>query len=173
MLKEAFPEAKRIAVLWNSAHKGMTQRYHEIERAATVLGIACQPLGVREPDDFGQAFDAMTQARPDALFLLTDAFTRFNMKRVLDYTAAQSLPAIYELVEAVRAGGLMSYGPSLEDIIQRAAFLGDKILMGAKPGEVAAEQPTRFYLAVNVKTASSLGINMPESLLARADELVQ
>jgi putative tryptophan/tyrosine transport system substrate-binding protein len=173
LLKEVLPDAKRIAVLWNSAHRGMTQRYHEIERAATVLGVTCLPLGVREPGDFAQAFDAITQARPNALFLLTDALTRFNMKRVLDYAAAQRLPAIYEIVDAVRAGGLMSYGPSLEDIMQRAAFLGAKLLAGAKPGDVAAEEPTRYYLAVNVRTANSLGINLPESLLSRADDLIQ
>jgi putative ABC transport system substrate-binding protein len=172
-LKEAVPKASRIAVLWNADHRAMTLRYGEIERAARILHVAVQPLGVREPDDFDMAFSAMTRERPDALFLVTDALTTLNRKRVLDFAAVHRIPAMYEFGFLVREGGLMSYGADFDDIWRRAAVYVDRILKGAKPGELPVEQPTRYYLLVNVKTAKALGLTIPPSLLARADEVIQ
>jgi putative ABC transport system substrate-binding protein len=172
-LKEAVPKASRIAVLWNADDRAMTLRYREIERAARILRVAVQPLGVREPDDFDMAFSAMTRDRPDALFLVTDALTTLNRKRILDFAAVHRIPAMYEFAFLVRDGGLMSYGADFDDIWRRAAVYVDRILKGAKPGELPVEQPTRYYLLVNVKTAKALGLTIPASLLLRADELIQ
>ena len=172
-LKEAVPKASRIAVLWNADHRAMTLRYREIERAASILRVAVQPLGVREPDDFDLAFSAMTRERPDALFLVTDALTTLNRKRVLDFAAVHRIPAMYEFGFLVREGGLMSYGAEFDDIWRHAAVYVDRILKGAKPGELPVEQPTRYYLVINLKTAKALGLTIPQSLLVRADEVVQ
>jgi putative ABC transport system substrate-binding protein len=173
ILKEAVPTASRIAVLWNAQDQAMTLRYQEIDRAAHVLGVSVQPLGVREPDDFERAFAAMDHNRPDALFMVTDALTTLNRKRVLDYAKAHRIPAMYEFTTLVREGGLISYGPSIDDMYQRAADYVDKILKGTKPGDLPVEQPTRYYLVVNLKTAKALGLTIPQSLVLRADEVVE
>ena len=173
LLKEAVPKASRIAVLWNADDHSMTLRYREIEKASGVLGVTIQPLGVREPDDFEVAFSAMTRERPDALFLVTDALTILNRRRVLDFAAAHRVPAMYEIGLVVRDGGLMSYGPDIADSFRRAGVYADRILKGAKPGELPVEQPNRYYLLVNLKTANALGLTIPQSLLLRADEVIQ
>ena len=172
-LKEVDPMAARIAVLWNADDMAMTLRYHEIEKAAQVLGVRVLPLGVREPEDFEQAFSAMTRERPDALLLVTDALTNLNRRRVLEFAAAHRIPAMYEYAYLVRDGGLISYGPDFDDMYRRAAVYVDRILKGAAPGELAIEQPTRYYLVVNLKTAQSLGLTVPSALLLRADEVIQ
>jgi len=173
MLKEAVPKAVRVAVLWNAEDLAMTLRYREIDRAAHTLGVTIQPLGVREPNDFDAAFSAMVRDRPDALFLVTDSLTILNRRRVLEFAAAYRIPAMYEFSFLVRDGGLMSYGPDLDDSFRRAAFYVDRIFRGAKPGELPVEQPIRFYLVVNLKTARALGLTIPQSILIRADEVIQ
>jgi putative ABC transport system substrate-binding protein len=173
LLKEAIPNASRIAVLWNAGDRAMTLRYREIEKAARTLGVTIQPLGVREPDDFEVAFSAMTKEHPDALLLVTDALTILNRKRILDFAAAHRVPAMYEFGSLVQEGGLMSYGPDLADSYRRGAVYVDRIIKGAKPAELPVEQPNRYYLLVNLKTAKTLGLTIPQSLLLRADQLVQ
>jgi putative ABC transport system substrate-binding protein len=173
LLKEAVPKASRIAVLWNADDRAMTHRYREVERASRILHVVVQPLGVRAPDDFDTAFSAMTRQRPDALFLVTDALTTLNRKRVLEFAALHRIPAMYEYGFLVRDGGLMSYGADLDDTFRRAAVYVDRILKGAKPEELPVEQPTRYYLLLNVKTAKTLGLKFPQSLLLRADEVIQ
>ena len=140
--------------------------------AAQALRVTVQPLGVREPDDFDVALAAMIRQRPDALFLVTDALTTLNRKRVLDFAAQHRIPAMYESSPPVRDGGLMSYGSNFDDTLRRAALYVDRILKGSKPGDLPAEQPTRYYLVVNLKTAKVLGIAIPQSLLLRADEVI-
>lgn len=173
ILKQAIPTASRIAVLWNASDQAMTLRYREINRAAGVLGVSVQPLGVREPNEFDQALAAMDRQPPDAIFMVTDALTNLNRKRVLDYAEAHHIPSMYEYAPLVREGGLMSYGPSQDDMIRRAAVYVDKILKGAKPGELPVEQPTRYYLAINLRTAKTLGLTISRDLLLRADEVFQ
>jgi putative ABC transport system substrate-binding protein len=173
ILKEVVPTASLIAVLWNAQDQAMTLRYREIDRAAAVLGVSVQPLAVREPDDFDHALAAMDRQRPDALFMVTDSLTNLNRKRVLDYAETNRIPAMYEYGSLVREGGLMSYGPSFDDMFRSAAVYVDKILKGAKPGELPVEQPTRYYLVVNLKTAKALGITLAPSLLLRADEVIR
>jgi putative ABC transport system substrate-binding protein len=151
----------------------MMLRYGEIERAAPVLRVTLQPLGVREPDDFESAFAAMIKERPDGLFLVTDALTILNRKRVIEFAAEQGIPAMYEYSFLVRDGGLMSYGPDLDETLRRAAIYVDKILKGAKPGNLPVEQPTRYYLLANIKTARTLGLTIPQSLLLGADEVIE
>lgn len=173
MLKEALPKAGSIAVIWNANDEGMTLRYRGIDQAAQALRLGVQALGVREPDDFAVAFSTMTRRRPDALFLVADAFTSRHGKRVIEFAATHRIPAMYEFGFLVRDGGLMSYGPSPEDGFRRAAFYIDRIFKGAKPADLPAEQPTRYYLSVNLKTATTLGVTIPPSLLLRADDIIQ
>ena len=172
LLKEAVPTASRIAVLWNTEDRAMTQRYREIDRAAQALALSIQPLGVRQPDDFERVFSEMNRERPDAMIMVTDVLTNLNRKRVLDYAEAHRIPAMYEFASFVREGGLMSYGPSDDYLFGRTAVYVDKILKGAKPSELPAEEPTIYHLVINPRTAKTLGFNIPQSLLLRA-ELVQ
>ncbi len=173
LLKQVVPHAQRIAVLWNADDLAMTARYREIEKAARILGTSVEPLGVREPEDFEQAFSAMTRARPDALLLVTDALTNLNRSRVLEFAKAHDIPTMYEHGFLVRDGGLMSYGPDFDDMYRRAAGYIDRILKGAKAGDLAIEQPTRYYLLINLRTAKALGLAVPETLLLRADEVIE
>lgn len=173
LLKETLPTASRIAILWNAGDRGMTVRYREIERAANLLHVTVQALGVREPEDFDSAFAAMVRVRPDALLLVADALTNLNRRRVLEFAAAHRIPAIYELDFLVRDGGLMSYGRKIDDAFRRAAFYVDRILKGAKPGDLPVEQPTRYYLFINLKTAKALGLTIPQAVLLRADQVIE
>jgi ABC-type uncharacterized transport system substrate-binding protein len=173
LLKEAVPKAALIAVLWNANDEGMTLRYRAIEKAARILNLEVQALSVREPEDFAPAFAAMTRRRPDALFLVADALTTMNRKRVIEFAGAQRIPAMYETSIYVRDGGLMSYGPSLEESFRRAAYFIDRILKGAKPADLPSEQPTRYYFTVNSKTAATLELTISPLLLLRTDDVVQ
>jgi len=172
-LKEIAPGLRRVAVLWNAGDVGMTLRYRASETGANVMGISVQALGLREPNDFEDAFKAMNREQPNAILLVADTFTSSNSKRVFEYAAAHQLPAIYELDFLVRAGGLMSYGPDLDESLGRVASLVDRILKGAKPADLPIEQPTRFRLAINLKTARALGFTVPPTLLQRADEVIE
>jgi putative ABC transport system substrate-binding protein len=173
LLKEAVPKAARIAVLWNADDAGMTLRYREVEKAAHMLHVTVQPLGVREPNDFDGAFSAMTLNRPDALFLVTDALTSLNRKRVIDFALAHRIPAMYEFGFLVRDGGLMSYGANQDDNFRRAASYVDRIFKGAVPSALPVERPNRYYFTVNLKTAKALGLTLPPSLLLRADQVIE
>ena len=173
LLKEAVPQAALIAIVWNDNDHGMTLRYREIEKAARTLRVEVLPLGVRNVEDFTAAFEAMTRRKPDAMFIVTDVLTNMNRKRFVEFAATHRIPAMYETSTIVREGGLMSYGPSFEDGFREAAGYIDRILKGAKPIDLPAVQPRRYYLAVNLKAAAALGLTMPPSLLLRSDELIQ
>jgi putative tryptophan/tyrosine transport system substrate-binding protein len=173
LLKEIVPNLRRVAMLWNAADLGMTLRYRASEAGARALGFAVQPLGVNEPDDFDQAFAAMDRDMPDAILMVADALTNLNRKRVFEFAAARRLPAIYELDFIARDGGLMSYGPDLNESFARVAALVDRVLKGAKPAELPFEQPTLFRFVVNLGTAKALGITIPAAILLRADEVIE
>ena len=173
LLKELVPTLRRVAMLWNTADLGMTLRYRASEVGAQALGLSVQPLGVREPDEFEQAFTAMQRERPDAILMVTDTLTLLNRKRVFEFAAAQQLPAIYEFDALVRDGGLMSYGPDQDESFSRVAALVDRILKGAQPADLPFEQPTRFRLAINLKTAQAIGLTVPSILLFQADEVIR
>jgi len=172
-LTQAVPSATHVAVIWNVSDQAMTLRYREVEKAAEALRITIHPLGVRKPEDIDDALGAMTQVRPDAFFVVSDALTTINRKRILDFAAAQHIPAMYEYGHYVRDGGLMSYGPALDDEYRRAATYIDRILKGARPGDLPVEQPTRYYFLFNRKTAERLDLVIPPQLLLRADEVIQ
>jgi putative tryptophan/tyrosine transport system substrate-binding protein len=173
ILKEAIPKAARIAVLWNADDRGMTLRYQNVERAARELKVTVQALGVREPDDFDTAFSAMSANRPDALFLVTDALTLLNRKRVIDFALAHRIPAMYEFATLVKDGGLMSYGADPDENYRRAATYVDRIFKGAAPSSLPVERPSRYYLTINLKTARALGLTLPPSMLLRADQVIE
>ena len=173
LLNEAVPGVSQVAVLWNAADPAMVLRYREIEDAAKTMHIEIRPLAVREPEDFDDAFAAMRRDRQGAIFMITDALTGLNRKRIVQFAAENRLPAIYEVRDPVDDGGLMSYGPILPDLFARTAHFIAKILAGAKPGDLPMEQPTTFELVVNLKTAKLLNIELPPILLARADEVIE
>jgi putative ABC transport system substrate-binding protein len=132
-----------------------------------------QSLEVREPDDFAAAFSAMTRRRPAAMFLMADGLTILNRKQVVAFAATHRIPAMYEDGFILGEGGLMSYGPRSEDGFRQAAFYIDPIFKGAKPADLPADQPMSYYLAVNLKTAETLGLTIPPSLLLRADQVIE
>ena len=173
LLKELVPAATRVAVLWNANDRAMTLRYREIEKAAQALRVRIEPLGVSEPDDFDVALTAMSRTRPDALMMVTDALTVLNRQRVIDYTATHRIPAVYEYGSLVQGGGLMSYGGDMGENYKLAADYVSKVLKGAKPGDLPVEQPNRYFLVINMKAAKALGLTIPQSLLLRADEVIQ
>jgi putative ABC transport system substrate-binding protein len=160
-------------MLWNTADLGMTLRYRAAESAAQVLNVNVQALGVREPNDFDHAFAEMTRSPPDAILMVSDALTNLNRKRVIEFATANRLPAIYELSALVRDGGLMSYGPHLGATGVRVADFVVRILRGARPAELPLEQPTKFELLINLKTAKTLGLALSPQLVARADEVIE
>ena len=173
LLKEMAPGMRRVAMLWNAADPGMTLRYRVSEAAAQALGIKVEALGVRSVEDFEPALSAMRQNLPDAIFVVDDRLTGGNRGRIFEFAAANRLPAMYELDALVRAGGLMSYGPDLDECLERAASLIDRILKGAKPQDLPFEQPTQYRLAINLKTAKALGLDVPQSIVAQANDVIE
>ena len=173
LLKEAVPKASRVAVLWNATNPVAALQLRETEAAARVLGVKLQSLGVRGPKDFDGAFAAMRRERAGALIVLPDLMFYEHQKPLLDLAARSRLPVIYEEREFAEGGGLMAYGPSYNDLFRRSAFFVDKILKGAKPGELPVEQPTKFELVVNLKTAKALGLTIPQSILVRATDVIR
>ena len=173
LLKEVVPSATRVAVMWNANDRAMTLRYNEVEKAARVLNVSVEPLGVRGPDDIDAALSTMAREHPDALFLVADSLTVVNRKRIIDFAAARRIPAMYEFSLYVQDGGLMSYGPNMDDLFGQAAIYVDRILKGAKPSELPVELPTKYELVIDLKTAKALGITVSQPVLMRADQVIQ
>jgi putative ABC transport system substrate-binding protein len=173
LLKELSPGLRKVAMLWNKDDLGMTLRYAASAKVALSLGISVQPVGVREPNDFKEAFEVMNNDMPDAILMVADALTNLNRKRVFEFAIAKKLPAIYEYEFIVRDGGLMSYGPDLTESFERAAALVARVFEGVKPADLPFEQPTRYSFALNLKTAGSMGLQIPPTLLALADEVIE
>jgi putative ABC transport system substrate-binding protein len=173
LLKEAVPKASRVAVLANPANSGTPPNVRETEVTARALGLRLQILEVRTPDELDGAFEAMQRGDAEALVQLPDGMLFSQRGRIVDLAARRLLPAIYEDREFVDSGGLMSYGSGIAENFRRAATYVDKILKGAKPADLPVEQPTKFELVINLKTAKTLGLTIPPAVLARADELIQ
>ena len=173
LLQELLPKLTKVAMLWNKDDLGMTLRFDASAKAAHAVGITVQALGVSEPNDFSEAFRAMDSERPDAILMVADALTNLNRERVFEFAAARKLPAIYEYDFLARDGGLMSYGPDVKESFERAADLVDRIFKGANPADLPFEQPTRYPLLINLKTAKAMGLTIPPTLLALADEVVE
>jgi putative ABC transport system substrate-binding protein len=172
LLKDAVPHLTRLAILWSANDPGMTLAFGRVETAAKALGFALQNLAVREPAEFPRAFEAAGAGRAEALFVTAQPFTNQHRAQILDLVAKHRLPAIYTLRGFVDAGGLMSYGPSQADQYRRAATYVDRILKGARPADLPVEQPTKFELVINLKTARALGLTIPAGLLQRADQVI-
>ncbi len=173
MLKEIVPKVSRAAVLWNPANAGNTPQLREAKVAARALGVRLQPLEARDPKEIDSAFVAMTRERAGALIVLVDVMLIDHRTRIADLAAKRRLPAVYGVREHAEAGGLIAYGANVSDRFRRAATYVDKILKGAKPADLPVEQPTRFELVINLKTAKSLGLAIPQSILIRADQVIR
>lgn len=172
LLKQAVPGVSRVAILWSTNDSGMTLAVSRIEAAARALGLSVQSLAVRTPEDFAGAFQAARSERAEALVITVQPFMLLHRAQILDLVAKSRLPAIYTLRSFVDGGGLLAYGPSLSDQYRRAASYVDRILRGAKAGDLPVEQPTKFELVVNLRTAKTLGLTIPQSVLTRADEVI-
>jgi len=173
LLKAMVPKLRRVAMLWNKDDLGMSLRYQASAKAAQGLDVEVQALGVREPDDFNDAFAAMTREMPDAILMVSDALTILNRKRVIDFAAQHKLPAIYEADDLVHDGGLMSYGADQKESMVRGAAIVDRILKGAKPAGLPVEEPTRYLFVINLKTANAIGLEIPAQVSALADEVIE
>ncbi len=173
LLKEALPRLTRVAVLWNpdtAFHKGVIE---QLKASAPSLSIKLKFVSAQTPEEFDAAFSAMKQARVQALYVIEDALFFTNRKTLVRLASNARLPIVYWIKEFAEDGGLMSYGASYADLMRRSAGYVDKILKGAKPGDLPIEQPTKFELVVNLKTARAFGITIPQSILVRADEVIR
>jgi putative tryptophan/tyrosine transport system substrate-binding protein len=173
ILRTLAPGITRFAILWDSSNPGMAERVHETEIAADQSHVLLHTVGPRNLNELEAAFAELLNQRPDALLVTTEAFTRQHLGRILDFANRNKIPAMFEDSSFVEAGGLMSYGPSYEEVFRTAAVFVSKILKGAKPGDLPIEQPTKFELVINLKTAQALGIEIPPTLLARADRVIE
>jgi putative ABC transport system substrate-binding protein len=173
LLREVVPKVSHIAVLWNAASPIQVIEEGEVRAAARVLGIKMLSLGVRTREEIDDALATIIRERPDALLVLADRLFLHHRTRIMDFAAQERLPGVHAYRELVEAGGLMSYGPSYADMHRRAAAYVDKILKGAKPADLPVERPVKFELVVNLKAATELGLDVPPTLLGRADEVIE
>ena len=175
-LKRIAPGVRRVAVLWQPGGSGgrtEDEALKEAEAAGRALGMRLQFVEARGPADFDRAFSDMTRARAGALTVIGSAMFANERRRLVELAARDRLPAVYGFREYVDAGGLMAYGPNVADLFRRAASYVDKILKGAKPADLPVEQPTKFELVINLKAAKALGLTIPQSVLARADQVIE
>jgi len=173
LLKEAVPHISRVAVLWNPSHSEASASFRETEGATRALGLSLESIEVRSAADLEGAFRRAVTRHADALTVLLDPVTLLNEAKVAELAARSRIPSIFYERRFATAGGLMAYGPLDEDLHRRAAGYVDKILKGAKPADLPVEQPTKFELVINLKTAKALGLTIPPSLLQRADEIIR
>jgi len=173
LLHELVPHATRVAMLWNPLNAASRNLVQAVWEAAGSLGLTLLSDEAGQPEDLPKAFDAIVEQKPDALIIDTDALILSHRRSILEFAAVHGVPAMYGLREFVDEGGLISYGPSPFDIWRRVAGYVDKILKGAKPADLPVQQPTKFELVVNLKTANELGLTIPPSILARVDEVIE
>ena len=172
LLREAVPSATHLAVLWNPESSGRG-RVNELRTAATTMRLTLQILEVRSVSEFEGAFSTMSKAHVGGLVVVVDPLTLRHRENIVRFAAQTRLPAVYGFAEFVRSGGLMAYGPSVPDQARRAAGYVDRILHGAKPGDLPVEQPTKYEFVINLKTAMALALTIPPALLARADQVIE
>ncbi|HEY7539630.1 MAG TPA: ABC transporter substrate-binding protein [Methylomirabilota bacterium] len=170
-LKEAVPSLTRVAVLWNPDHRD--PEYRDIATAARTVGIHVQSLETKRPEDFDGAFQSAARARVEALMVVSSRFMNLNGPRIVEFASKQKIPLVSGWGPWVRGGGFLSYGPDLDVLVRRAAAQVDRILKGARPADLPVEQPTKFELVVNLKTARALGLTIPQSVLGRADHVIE
>jgi putative tryptophan/tyrosine transport system substrate-binding protein len=173
VLRDAIPTASRLALLWNPNNVSSGALLDEMWRTTPFFGMSLTPLEARTADDFPQVFAAMLSNRPDVVLTTNDALHLMHMAEVIDFLLKNRIPGMFQLRRNVIEGGLMSYGTSLSDLFRRGAGYVDKILHGAKPGDLPIEQPLSFGLVINLKTARAIGLEIPAAVLARADEVIE
>jgi len=173
ILKQALPRAARVTVLWNAAYQGKSDEFQDTQATAVALKVTLKSIEIRGTQDIEPALSTLGRDRPDAIVVFADPLTAAHRRRFTEQALKLRLPMISELREFTQAGALLSYGASLPDLFRRAAGLVDKILRGAKPADLPVEQPTKFELVINLKTAKALGLTIPPSLLARADQVIE
>jgi len=173
LLKEMIPRLSRLAVLWNSANPANAAAWRETQEAARALGVQLQSRHVEDTKDFERTFDLMTKERPDALLIVEDALIIGHTKQIADFAVRERLVTMLGNPAVVEGGGLIGYGPDVRAMARRGAYYVDKILKGAKPADLPVEQPTKFELVINLRTAKALGLVIPPSLLLRADRVIE
>jgi putative ABC transport system substrate-binding protein len=173
LLKEVVPKVSRVALLGNPANRAYALLVPHAQDASRASGVRLQPLEAQDSSEIDNAFAAITTERAGAVIVLSDTVLLDHRARIADHAIRRRLPTIFQLSEFAEAGGLLAYGPSLSDEYRRVAAYVDKILKGAKPADLPVEQPTKFELVINLKTAKALGVTIPQSLLVRADEVIQ
>ena len=174
MLREVFPKVSLpMDVLWNPDYVGLRARFEQAKFVAPAVGMTVRSVEIRDARELDEAFAAIIREHPEALLILVDPFTRSQRSLIVEFAAQQRIPAMYETSDFVDAGGLISYGPRLGDQYRRAATYVDKILKGAKPADLPIEQPTTFELAINLNAAKALGIKFPDSIVLRADKVIE
>ena len=173
LLKEALPRLSRVALIYNPDNPGSVLALRETQRWATSLGVKLEPHEFRGPDDFERVFGAIADKAPDALMTTADPLIHSYRTRIAEFAAKQRLPSMYPGREFVDSGGLMFYGGSIPEMYRRAAVYVDKLLKGARPGDLPVEQPTKFDMVINLRTAKALGVTIPPSLLQRADQVIE
>jgi len=173
ILKETFPKLRRVAVLGNPVNPVSAIQLGEVQAAAKTLGFQLQIVEARDPKDFEPAFSAMTEKGAGALLVLSDAMLNAHRERIASLATESRLPSIYEFKESAEAGGLMSYGTNIVDVYRRVGKYVDRILKGAKPGELPVEQPLNFEFLINLKTAKQIGVTIPPNVLVRAQRVIR
>jgi len=173
LLREVAPKVSHVAVLWNPASPFQVVSEKELQVAAHALHIKVLSLGVKAAEELDKAFTAILKERPGALLVLADRLFLHNRGRIMNFALQNRLPGVHAYQELVEAGGLMSYGPSYAGMHRRAAYFVDRILKGTKPADLPVEQPTKFELVINLKTAKQIGLTMPPNILARADRVIR
>jgi putative ABC transport system substrate-binding protein len=173
ILKEVMPALARGAVLWNGANPALGPAWRETQAAARALGVTLAPHELRDVKDLEAAFATMARERPDVFIVLQDALTLQHRQEIIDFAINERLPGMFVAREWVALGGLMSYGESLAEMYRRGAYFVDRILKGANPAELPVEQVTKFELVLNLKTAKAIGLTIPETILVRADEVIE
>jgi putative tryptophan/tyrosine transport system substrate-binding protein len=173
MLYRAFSKNARLGILYNPGEPATELEMRETEAAARTIGVALVPLATRDPENLEMLFEAAVRERVDAVTVFTHGFAVLNRARIIEQAARQRLPAMYGWREFVSDGGLMSYGPNVPEMVRKAANYVDRILKGEKPGDLPIQQPARLELIINLKTATALGFEIPPTLLALADEVIE
>jgi putative tryptophan/tyrosine transport system substrate-binding protein len=173
LLVEAVPRLSRVALLWNPRNAANAVQFEEMKSATRALGVTMLSLEARSPEEIDTALTTVVEARPQGVMVTADAMLTLHVRRIIDAARASGLPTMYQLKENAEAGALMSYGPSLPELFRRAAIYVDRILKGVKPADLPVEQPSKFELVINLKTAKALGLTIPPSLLQRADQVIE
>ena len=173
LLKEIAPKLSKVAMLWNKGNAGMALEAKATEKVAGPLGLVLLDRGIGDLNELEVAFSVISKDRPDGFLALMDPVLNANRKRVIEFLIRNRLPAIFENKEWVEDGGLVSYGPDFPDAIRRAAFLMDKVLKGTKPADIPVEQPTKFELVINLRTAKEIGVTIPQNVLIQADRVIK